>query len=116
MGSDGTTEIVFQIPGFQMGSRRGEEVAHFHAHLPYAHRAEEDAHHADNASGRMRPCWMSPCQYSFRPRGSFSSQDGHMVDLQNKGMAYQQNMLWIDDIDAGQVVPHAQEGMGRRPR
>ena len=29
----------------------------------------------------------------------FLGQDGHMVNLQNKGMAYQQNMLWIDDID-----------------
>lgn len=29
----------------------------------------------------------------------FLDQDGDMVDLQNQGMAYQTNMLWIDDID-----------------
>jgi phenylpropionate dioxygenase-like ring-hydroxylating dioxygenase large terminal subunit len=29
----------------------------------------------------------------------FLAQDGHMVDLQNTGMAYQKAMLWIDDID-----------------
>ncbi|MES1199545.1 MAG: aromatic ring-hydroxylating dioxygenase subunit alpha, partial [Pseudomonadota bacterium] len=25
--------------------------------------------------------------------------DGRMVDLQNEGLKYQPNMLWIDDID-----------------
>lgn len=29
----------------------------------------------------------------------FLGQDGHMVDLQNMGMAHQKAMLWIDDID-----------------
>jgi hypothetical protein len=29
----------------------------------------------------------------------FLAQDGEMVDLQNKGMAHQKAMLWIDDID-----------------
>ncbi|MEP7211080.1 MAG: aromatic ring-hydroxylating dioxygenase subunit alpha, partial [Alphaproteobacteria bacterium] len=30
---------------------------------------------------------------------TFLGQDGHMVNLQNKGMAYQKAMMWIDDID-----------------
>ena len=29
----------------------------------------------------------------------FLGQDGRMVDLQNAGMAFQKNMMWIDDID-----------------
>jgi phenylpropionate dioxygenase-like ring-hydroxylating dioxygenase large terminal subunit len=29
----------------------------------------------------------------------FLDQDGRMVDLQNSGLKYQPNMLWIDDID-----------------
>ena len=29
----------------------------------------------------------------------FLNQDGDMVNLQNEGMKYQKNMLWIDDID-----------------
>ena len=29
----------------------------------------------------------------------FLGQDGTMVDLQNEGMKYQKNMMWIDDID-----------------
>ncbi|MEZ5937304.1 MAG: aromatic ring-hydroxylating dioxygenase subunit alpha [Hyphomonadaceae bacterium] len=29
----------------------------------------------------------------------FLQQDGRMVDLQNTGMNFQKNMLWIDDID-----------------
>ena len=29
----------------------------------------------------------------------FLRQDGDMVDLQNLGMKYQKNMIWIDDID-----------------
>ena len=29
----------------------------------------------------------------------FLNQDGDMVNLQNEGMKYQKNMMWIDDID-----------------
>ncbi|HVY88491.1 MAG TPA: aromatic ring-hydroxylating dioxygenase subunit alpha, partial [Hyphomonadaceae bacterium] len=30
---------------------------------------------------------------------TFLGQDGHMVNLQNRGLEFQKNMMWIDDID-----------------
>lgn len=98
MGPTVTTEIVFQIPGFrweiiEAGRRRIFTLTCLTPVGPKETRITQitfwrNAPFLDAALPILRPAARK-----------FLGQDGRMVDLQNSGMAYQQAMLWIDDID-----------------
>jgi hypothetical protein len=98
MGDKVTTEIVFQIPGFRWEIVEAEKRRIFTLTCltPVTLKKTritqitfwQNAPFLDLALPILIPAARK-----------FLGQDGHMVNLQNKGMAYQQNMLWIDDID-----------------
>ena len=97
-GGEVKTEIIFQLPGF-----RWEIVENDKARLltltclmPVA---------AKETRITQLTWWTGAPLLNLaipilKPAGrKFLDQDGDMVDLQNQGLAYQKNMLWIDDID-----------------
>jgi phenylpropionate dioxygenase-like ring-hydroxylating dioxygenase large terminal subunit len=98
MGSEVTTEIVFQIPGFrwEIVEAQKRRIFTLTCLMPITLKKTRitqitfwsNAPFLDVALPILIPAAQK-----------FLGQDGHMVNLQNKGLAYQQNMLWIDDID-----------------
>ena len=97
-GGDVTTEIIFQLPGF-----RWEIVENDKARLltltcltPVGPK-ETRITQLTWWSGMPLANLVIPILKSAGRK--FLDQDGDMVDLQNMGLAYQKNMLWIDDID-----------------
>ncbi len=98
MGSDSHDRDRLPDPRLPVGDHRGEAGPHFHADLPDPDHAEADAHHADHLLANA-PLLDFALPILIPAATKFLGQDGHMVNLQNQGLAYQQNMLWIDDID-----------------
>jgi phenylpropionate dioxygenase-like ring-hydroxylating dioxygenase large terminal subunit len=92
------TEIVFQLPGF-----RWEIVSNDRARLVTLTCLTPIE--LKKTSITQLTWWTGAPLLNLaipvaKPAGrKFLLQDGHMVDLQNTGMAYQKSMMWIDDID-----------------
>ena len=99
MGSEVTTEIAFQIPGFRWEIVEAKKARIFTLTCLTPIEPERNPHHADHLLERMRPLLDLALPILIPAARKFLGQDGHMVNLQNKGMAYQKNMMWIDDID-----------------
>ena len=97
-GGKVTTEIAFQIPGFRWEVVENEKVRLFTLTCltpiePKKTRITQITYW--NSSPLLDV--MTPI---LKPAARmFLNQDGDMVNLQNEGMKYQKNMLWIDDID-----------------
>jgi phenylpropionate dioxygenase-like ring-hydroxylating dioxygenase large terminal subunit len=93
-----TTEIVFKIPGY-----RWEIVENDKAKLFTLTCLTPETESATRIT-QLTYWTNAPLLDLMKPilipaAKKFLDQDGHMVDLQNTGLAYQQAMLWIDDID-----------------
>ena len=97
-GGKVTTEICFQLPGFrwEIVESRKTRLLTLTCLVP-----------KDPKKTRITQItyWINAPLLDFaKPvlipaSRKFLRQDGDMVDLQNSGMAYQKNMMWIDDID-----------------
>ncbi len=93
-----TTEIVFQLPGF-----RWEIVESGRARLLTLTCLTPET--AARTRITQITWWTgAPLLNLAVPilksaARTFLDQDGDMVDLQNQGLVFQTNMLWIDDID-----------------
>jgi phenylpropionate dioxygenase-like ring-hydroxylating dioxygenase large terminal subunit len=98
MRSDVTTEIVFQIPGFRWEIVEAKKTRIFTLTCltPISPRKTRITQVTfwNNA-----PLLDLALPILIPAATKFLGQDGHMVNLQNRGMAYQKNMMWIDDID-----------------
>ncbi|MAK61444.1 MAG: 2Fe-2S ferredoxin [Ponticaulis sp.] len=97
-GGKVTTEIAFQIPGFRWEVVENEKVRLFTLTCltpiePKKTRITQVTYwNSSPLLDVMKPILIPAARM-------FLNQDGTMVDLQNEGMKYQKNMLWIDDID-----------------
>lgn len=93
-----TTEIIFQLPGFRWEIVENEKARFVTLTcLTPAGPKETRITQLTWWTGMALANLAIPI---LKPAGrKFLDQDGAMVDLQNMGMAYQKNMLWIDDID-----------------
>jgi len=98
MGSDVTTEIVFQIPGFRWEVIESKKARIFTLTCLTPVSAKK-TRITQITFWKGAPFLDVMLPILIPAAQKFLGQDGHMVNLQNKGMAYQQNMLWIDDID-----------------
>ena len=98
MGSDVTTEIVFQIPGFrwEIIEAKTSRIFTLTCLTPIS---AKKTRITQITFWKNAPFLDVALPILIPAAQKFLGQDGHMVNLQNKGMAYQQNMLWIDDID-----------------
>lgn len=98
-GDKVTTEIRFQLPGFRWevienAKMRILTLTCLTPEAPKRTRITQLTWW--NISGLLdfaTPFFAKPMAKKFL------DQDGDMVDLQNEGLKYQKNMLWIDDID-----------------
>jgi len=93
-----TTEIVFQLPGMRWEVVENEKSRFFTLTclLPQQEKLTKVVQITwiENA-----PLLKLATPLLKRMGTTFLLQDKEMVDLQNRGMKYQKNMLWIDDID-----------------
>jgi phenylpropionate dioxygenase-like ring-hydroxylating dioxygenase large terminal subunit len=98
-GSDVTTEIAFMLPGF-----RWEVVEDARARLftlTCLTPENENSTRITQVTYWSNALLLDLIKPILIPAAEeFLGQDGRMVDLQNEGLKYQPNMLWIDDIDA----------------
>jgi phenylpropionate dioxygenase-like ring-hydroxylating dioxygenase large terminal subunit len=98
MGSEVTTEIAFQIPGFRWEIIEAKKASIFTLTCLTPISLKEtritQITYWNNA-----PLLDVALPILIPAARKFLGQDGHMVNLQNQGMAYQKNMMWIDDID-----------------
>ena len=97
-GGDVTTEIVFMLPGF-----RWEVVENATSRL-FTLTCLTPENESSTRITQVTYWQNSPLLDVVKPFlipgfKQFLDQDGHMVDLQNTGLAYQKTMLMIDDID-----------------
>jgi phenylpropionate dioxygenase-like ring-hydroxylating dioxygenase large terminal subunit len=98
MGSEVTTEIVFQIPGFrwEIIEAKASRIFTLTCLTPVTQK---------NTRITQITFWQNAPLLDFAlpiliPAATkFLGQDGRMVNLQNQGLAFQSNMMWIDDID-----------------
>lgn len=97
-GGNVETEIVFQLPGF-----RWEIISNDSARLltltcltPEAPKKTKITQFTWWTGAPLLNLAIPIAKPMAR---KFLGQDGHMVDLQNMGMAHQKAMMWIDDID-----------------
>ena len=93
-----TTEIIFQLPGFRWEIVENEKtrLLTLTCLTPITPK-ETQITQLTWWTGAPLLNLAIPI---LKPAGrKFLDQDGDMVDLQNQGLAYQTNMLWIDDID-----------------
>ncbi len=93
-----TTEIIFQLPGFRWEIVENEKtrLLTLTCLTPVA---EKETRITQLTWWTGAPL-LNLAIPILKPAGrKFLDQDGDMVDLQNQGLAYQKNMLWIDDID-----------------
>lgn len=97
-GGDVTTEIVFQLPGSRWEIVENEK-ARFVTLTCLTPVGPKETRITQLTWWTGMPLANLAIPI-LKPAGrKFLDQDGDMVDLQNQGMAYQKNMLWIDDID-----------------
>jgi len=98
MGSTVTTEIAFQIPGFRWEIVEAKKARIFTLTC-LTPIAPKKTRITQITFWNNAPLLDFALPILIPAATKFLGQDGHMVNLQNKGMAYQKNMLWIDDID-----------------
>ena len=98
MGSDVTTEIVFQIPGFRWEIVEAKKARIFTLTCLTPITLKK-TRITQITFWQNAPLLDFALPILIPAAQKFLGQDGHMVNLQNQGLAYQQNMLWIDDID-----------------
>jgi phenylpropionate dioxygenase-like ring-hydroxylating dioxygenase large terminal subunit len=98
MGSDVTTEIVFQIPGFRWEIVEANKARIFTLTCLTPITVKK-TRITQITFWQNAPLLDFALPILIPAAQKFLGQDGHMVNLQNQGLAYQQNMLWIDDID-----------------
>ena len=97
-GGSVTTEIVFKLPGFRWEVVENEKSYLFT--LTCLTPIEEKKTLITQITYWKRAPLLDLMKPIFIPAArKFLNQDGDMVNLQNEGMKYQKNMLWIDDID-----------------
>jgi phenylpropionate dioxygenase-like ring-hydroxylating dioxygenase large terminal subunit len=97
-GGNVTTEIQFQLPGFRWEVVENEKARVFTLTcLTPEEPKKTRITQVTFWSGALLLDLMKPVLIPAAEK--FLGQDGHMVDLQNTGMAYQKSMMWIDDID-----------------
>ena len=98
LGSEVTTEIAFQIPGFrwEIVEARKARIFTLTCLTPVGPKRTRITQitYWQNA-----PLLDLALPILIPAAQTFLGQDGHMVNLQNQGMAYQKAMMWIDDID-----------------
>jgi phenylpropionate dioxygenase-like ring-hydroxylating dioxygenase large terminal subunit len=97
-GEGATTEICFMLPGF-----RWEVVENAKSRL-FTLTCLTPENEASTRITQVTYWNNAPLLDAIKPilipaAREFLDQDGRMVDLQNSGLAYAPNMLWIDDID-----------------
>jgi phenylpropionate dioxygenase-like ring-hydroxylating dioxygenase large terminal subunit len=97
-GGEVTTEISFMLPGF-----RWEVVENATSRL-FTLTCLTPENETSTRITQVTYWSSAPLLDVMKPilipaARKFLDQDGHMVDLQNTGLAYGPNMLWIDDID-----------------
>ncbi|MBI1359762.1 MAG: Rieske 2Fe-2S domain-containing protein [Alphaproteobacteria bacterium] len=98
LGSEVTTEIAFRIPGFRWEIVEAKKARIFTLTCltpvePKLTRITQITYWTGAPLLDLARPILAPAARKFL------GQDGRMVDLQNLGMAYQKNMMWIDDID-----------------
>ncbi len=98
MGDKVTTEIVFQIPGFRWEVIEAKKARIFTLTCLTPISAKK-TRITQITFWKGAPFLDVMLPILIPAAQKFLGQDGHMVNLQNMGLAYQQNMLWIDDID-----------------
>lgn len=99
LGSEVTTEILFQIPGFRWEIVEAEKkrILTLTCLTPVSARRTRIT---QITYWRKAPLLDMALPVLIPAAKKFLSQDGHMVNLQNKGMAYHTGPgMWIDDID-----------------
>lgn len=98
LGSEVTTEIAFQIPGFRWEVVEAKRARIFT--LTCLTPVEPKKTRITQITYWTGAAFLDLAIPILKPAAKkFLGQDGHMVDLQNTGMAYQKSMMWIDDID-----------------
>jgi phenylpropionate dioxygenase-like ring-hydroxylating dioxygenase large terminal subunit len=98
MGSSVTTEIAFQIPGFRWEIIEANKARIFTLTC-LTPIGPKKTRITQTTFWNNAPLLDFALPILIPAARKFLGQDGHMVNLQNKGMAYQKNMMWIDDID-----------------
>ncbi|MDP3740202.1 MAG: aromatic ring-hydroxylating dioxygenase subunit alpha [Hyphomonadaceae bacterium] len=99
MGSDVTTEIVFQIPGFrwEIVEANKSRIFTLTCLTPIG---PKKTRITQITFWKKAPLLNVALPILIPAARKFLGQDGHMVNLQNEGMAYHKGAgLWIDDID-----------------
>lgn len=97
-GGDVTTEICFMLPGFRWEIVENERSRLFT--LTCLTPENEDSTRITQVTYWKHAPLLDVLKPILIPAGrEFLDQDGRMVDLQNTGLKYGPNMLWIDDID-----------------
>jgi len=97
-GGDVTTEIIFQLPGFRWEIVENDK-ARFVTLTCLTPVGPKETRITQLTWWTGMPLANLAIPILKRAGRKFLDQDGDMVDLQNLGLAYQKNMLWIDDID-----------------
>ena len=93
-----TTEIIFQLPGFRWEIVENEKTRLLTLTCLTPLGPKETR--VTQLTWWTGAPLLNLAIPILKPAGrKFLDQDADMVDLQNMGMAYQKNMLWIDDID-----------------
>jgi phenylpropionate dioxygenase-like ring-hydroxylating dioxygenase large terminal subunit len=99
LGSSVTTEILFQIPGFRWEIVEAEKkrILTLTCLTPVAAKRTRIT---QITYWQKAPLLDLALPILIPAAKTFLGQDGHMVNLQNSGMAYHKGPgLWIDDID-----------------
>ena len=97
-GGKVSTEIAFQIPGFRWEIVENDKATLFT--LTCLTPIEEKQTRITQVTYWANAPLLSVMKPILIPAARmFLNQDGDMVNLQNEGMKYQKNMMWIDDID-----------------
>lgn len=97
-GENITTEIFFQMPGYRWEVISGEKMR-FTTLTTLTPMDEKRTYLAQYIWWTGAPLLNLILPIARPATSMFLDQDGHYVDLQNQGMKYHKNMLWIDDID-----------------
>jgi phenylpropionate dioxygenase-like ring-hydroxylating dioxygenase large terminal subunit len=93
-----TTEISFMLPGFRWEVVENEKARLFT--LTCLTPENEQSTRITQVTYWSNALLLDAIKPILIPAArEFLDQDGRMVDLQNTGLAYRPNMLWIDDID-----------------
>ncbi|MEL6825163.1 MAG: aromatic ring-hydroxylating dioxygenase subunit alpha [Pseudomonadota bacterium] len=97
-GGNVETEIIFQLPGYRW-EIISNETARLLTLTCLTPIAAKKTRITQLTWWSNMPLLNLAIPVAVPMARKFLRQDGDMVDLQNLGMKYQKNMIWIDDID-----------------